>query len=249
MTRLYLPKVIGHRGAAAYAPENTVAGIHTAADLGIEWISVDVKITKDGEAILFHDDDLSRCTGDTGTVAEMTFSDIRELDAGSSFGDSFIGEKIPTLEEALDAAYARNLGVNLIIRPCPGRETETAEVALDIATRIWPEEDQKPLISSVSHVSLETALDMIEEWPRGLVIEDSSDNWQEILEYLKAEVIHIDGTKQNREEAEEYIETQKLILAHSVSDPEMARQLARWGIDSFVSANPDVIRDAVETKH
>jgi glycerophosphoryl diester phosphodiesterase len=249
MTKFYIPKVIGHRGAKAYAPENTLSSFHAAADLGIEWVEMDVKITKDGEAIIFHDDELDRCTGASGLVAETTFSDIRDLDAGSWFGESFIGEKIPTLEEALDVIHSRGMGVNIEIKPCPGRETETAEIVLDIATRLWPDDAPKPLISSFSHVSLETALDMIEEWPRGFLMDEHLDNWQELFEYLKCETINIDGRKRSREEIEEYIETQKPILAYTINDPEKARELVRWGVDGFFSDNPDVIREAVETKH
>ncbi|MCE9506999.1 MAG: glycerophosphoryl diester phosphodiesterase, partial [Alphaproteobacteria bacterium] len=94
MSKLIIPKVIGHRGAKAYAPENTLASIHTAADLGIEWVEIDVKLTKDGVPIIFHDDELNRCTNGSGLVVETDFKTIAELDAGLWFGDSFMGEKI-----------------------------------------------------------------------------------------------------------------------------------------------------------
>ena len=99
MTSLVIPKVIGHRGAKAYAPENTLASIHAAADLSIEWVEVDVKLTKDSMAIIFHDEELERCTGTSGLVKDFTLQEIRELDAGSWYGESFIGEKIPTLDD------------------------------------------------------------------------------------------------------------------------------------------------------
>jgi glycerophosphoryl diester phosphodiesterase len=249
MPSLLIPKVIGHRGAKAYAPENTLASIHTAADLGIEWVEIDVKLTKDGEAVIFHDEDLGRTTGASGLVAETSFKDIRELDAGSWMGDSFIGEKIPTLEEAIDAILSRNMGVNIEIKPCPGREVETAEVALDVATRNWPDDLPPPLISSFSHVSLETAMDMIGDWPRGFLMSEHLPNWQEMVEYLDAATININGNKASREEIEEYIELQKPILAYTINDPRKALQLLQWGVDSFFSDTPDIIVEAVETKH
>src|SRR3989338_4007474 len=153
MSKLIIPKVIGHRGAKAYAPENTLASIHAAADLGIEWVEIDVKLTKDGVPVIFHDEELNRCTNGSGLVAETDFKTIGELDAGLWFGDSFLGEKIPTLEEALNVIIDRGLGVNLEIKPCPGREVETAEVMLDHATRIWSDDAPPPLISSFSQVS------------------------------------------------------------------------------------------------
>lgn len=249
MTSLLIPKVIGHRGAKAYAPENTLASIHAAADLGVEWVEIDVKLTKDDIAVVFHDEELDRCTGARGLVRDFDLKSLRELDAGSWYGDSFVGEKIPTLEEALNAILERGMGVNLEIKPCPGREVETAEVMLDIATRIWPEDLPPPLVSSFQHVSLETAMDMIPEWPRGLLLDGSLPNWKEMMEYLDAATLNFDGRKATREEVEEYMELQKPLLAYTINDPQKARELRRWGVDAFFSDNPDVIREAVEDTH
>lgn len=249
MSKLIIPKVIGHRGAKAYAPENTLASFHAAADLGIEWVETDVKLTKDGVPIIFHDDELSRCTNGSGLVAETDFKTIQELDAGSWFGESFMDEKIPTLEEALNVIIDRGLGLNLEIKPCPGREVETAEIALDIATRIWPDDAPPPLISSFSHVSLETAMDMMEEWPRGVLFDEYSDQWREIAEHFAAHTINIDGNTVTREQVEEYLDFKKPLIAYTINDPRKARELFSWGISGVFSDNPDVIRDAVESVH
>jgi glycerophosphoryl diester phosphodiesterase len=86
---LKLPKIIGHRGAADYAPENTIEGIHTAADMGVEWVELDVKLTKDQVPVLFHDETLERTTNSAGNVRDFTLSELKELDAGSWFSDGF----------------------------------------------------------------------------------------------------------------------------------------------------------------
>lgn len=249
MSKLFIPKVIGHRGAKAYAPENTLASIHTAADMGIEWVEVDVKLTKDSVPVIFHDEELVRCTGADGLMAETDFKTVMELDAGSWFAESFVGEKIPTLEELLNVVLERGLGVNLEIKSCPGREVETAEATLDIATRIWPDDRPPPLMSSFSHVSLETAMEMMPEWPRGFLMNEHLQNWKELAQHLDASTININGNKRTRDEVEEYIELQKPILAYTINDPLRAQELMRWGVDSVFSDNPDVIREAVEQFH
>lgn len=249
MSKLVIPKVIGHRGAKAYAPENTLASIHAAADMGIEWVEVDVKLTKDSVPVIFHDEELARCTGDERLMRDLTLKEVQELDAGSWFADSFVGEKIPTLEELLEVVMQRNLGVNLEIKPCPGREVETAEAMLDITTRIWPEDAPPPLISSFSHVSLETALEMMPEWPRGFLMDEHLSNWKELATHLDAATININGNKRTRDEVEEYIEFGKPLLAYTINDPMRAQELFRWGVDSVFSDNPDVIREAVERFH
>jgi glycerophosphoryl diester phosphodiesterase len=249
MSKLIIPKVIGHRGARAYAPENTLASIHTAADLGIEWVEIDVKLTRDGVPVIFHDDELNRTTNGSGLVAETDFKTIEELDAGLWFGDSFMGEKIPTLEEALNAIIDRNLGVNLEIKPCPGREKETAEVMLDVATRIWPEDSPPPLISSFSHVSLESAMDVMAEWPRGLLIDEYLPNWKELAAHLDVHTINIDGNTVTRDQMAEYLDYGKPILAYTINDPAKAKLLMSWGVSSVFSDCPDVIRDEIESIH
>ncbi len=246
---LKLPKVIGHRGAAAYAPENTLGGIHTAADMGVEWVELDVKLTKDQVPILFHDETLDRTTNGHGNVADMLFEDIRHLEAGSWFSDSFAGIKIPTLEEAVDILLEHNLGVNIEIKPCPGREKETAEVALDLLAQIWDDES-KILISSFSYVSLETALDMGPYMPRGLLLpKDWPENWLELAQHLEAASVNINGNEITREELEDIIDAGYMALAYTINDPQRAKMLQGWGIDAVFSDNPDVILENLLTVH
>ncbi|MCK4945301.1 MAG: glycerophosphoryl diester phosphodiesterase, partial [Alphaproteobacteria bacterium] len=249
MSKLILPKIIGHRGAKAYAPENTLVSIHTAADMGIEWVEIDVKLTRDCIPIIFHDDELNRCTNGSGLVAETDLETIKELDAGFWFGESFMDEKIPTLEEALNVIIDRSLGVNLEIKPCPGREKETAEVMLDFATRIWPDESPSPLISSFSHVSLETAMDVIDEWPRGPLLDEYVPHWKKLAEHINASTININGNKVTQLLIDEYLDLGKPILAYTINDPSKAKELMSWGVSSVFSDCPDVIRDEIESIH
>lgn len=246
---LYIPKVIGHRGAKDYAPENTLSSLHTAADMGIEWIEADVMLTKDGTAVIFHDLELERTTNGSGLVSEITWQDMSELDAGLWFGESFMGERVPTLEQFIDAALERGLGLDLEIKPAPGSEIETAEVALDIASRLWPDDKPPPLISSFQNVSLETALDMIPEWPRGLAIDDMMENWREMAEYLQVATIIINGNKVTPEQIDDFIGTQLPVIAYTINDPSKAKELLQLGVDTIISDCPDVILEAIETKH
>lgn len=243
------PKVIGHRGAATYAPENTLDSIHTAADLGADWVELDVKLTKDGVPIIFHDDTLDRTTNGSGLVADKTYDEIKELDAGSWFGESFIGAKIPTLEEAVDVLIERGLGLNLEIKACPGREKETAEIALDLLSQIWDDHD-KVLISSFSHVSLEVALDLAGDWKRALLLDEEwPENWLDLVEYFNVAAIALDGNKVTRDMVEDAIDTNKAILAYTVNDPIKARELQGWGVDGIFTDAPDVITENLLTVH
>lgn len=107
--------VIAHRGASAYAPENTLAAFRLAAEMGAHWFELDCTLSKDGEVIVIHDDDLERTTDGEGLVADLTLPELKRTDAGSWFDPRFAGERLPTLGEALDFARGR-IGVYIEIK-------------------------------------------------------------------------------------------------------------------------------------
>jgi glycerophosphoryl diester phosphodiesterase len=98
---------IGHRGAARFAPENTLAGIQKALELGFEYIEMDLRSTQDGVPVLLHDTTVDRTTNGSGRIGELTYAEVARLDAGSWFDPAFAGERIPRLEEALQLLQGR----------------------------------------------------------------------------------------------------------------------------------------------
>lgn len=93
--------IVAHRGAAAEAPENTLAAVRVGIEQDVDFIEVDVRLTADGVPILMHDLTLARTTDGRGFVSGHTLAQIRGLDAGSWFSSEFAGERVPTLEEFL----------------------------------------------------------------------------------------------------------------------------------------------------
>jgi glycerophosphoryl diester phosphodiesterase len=247
---LKLPKLIGHRGACAYAPENTLESIETAAEMGVKWVELDVKLTRDQVPIIFHDDTLDRTTNGSGPVAQTDWEDIKQLEAGSWFADSFAGIKIPTLEEAVDVLSKHGMGMNLEIKPCPGREKETAEVALDALSRMWDDHDNL-LISSFSHVSLETAKEIANDWNRGLLLwhDDMPPDWKALCDYLDTVAVNISDQLATREFVEEILDFEKALFVYTINDPQRARQLQQWGVDGVFTDVPDVVGSAILTVH
>ena len=246
---LKLPKVIGHRGAKGYAPENTLESIRTAADMGVEWVELDVKLTRDGVPVIFHDEDLARVTNGSGLMAETDYEDVKDLDAGSWYGESFLGAKIPTLEEAVDVLLENDMGLNLEIKPCPGREEETASVALDVMSQIWDDHD-KILISSFKLISLEAAQNLANDWARGLLLdEEIPEDWPKLAEHLQVSTINLNGNSLKKSECEYLLEAELPLLAYTINDPMRARELQRWGIDSIFSDVPDLIIENLLESH
>jgi len=96
--------IIAHRGASAYAPENTLAAFRLADELGADWFELDCRFSSDDEVVVMHDDSVERTTDGEGHVRALTLAELKALDAGSWKGPEFAGERIPTLAEALDCA-------------------------------------------------------------------------------------------------------------------------------------------------
>ena len=118
------PWVIAHRGASAYAPENTVPAFRLAAEQGATFVEFDLRLTKDGQVVCLHDDSLERTTDvedvfpDRSRVVggqpqarwlleDFTLTEVRRLDAGSWFGPAFRGTRIPTFRETIEALRGR----------------------------------------------------------------------------------------------------------------------------------------------
>ncbi|MFC5604359.1 glycerophosphodiester phosphodiesterase family protein [Sporosarcina koreensis] len=95
------PIVAAHRGVPSLAPENTMAGYRLAYELGADQIETDLQLTKDGHLIIMHDLTVNRTTNGTGAVSDLTFDEIRQLDAGIKYSEEFAGEKVPTFKEFL----------------------------------------------------------------------------------------------------------------------------------------------------
>ncbi|NDJ84429.1 MAG: glycerophosphodiester phosphodiesterase [Chloroflexi bacterium] len=111
-TRPAAPLIIAHRGASAYAPENTLAALHDAIQREATWLEVDVRQTADQIPVLLHDRSVNRTTDGVGTVDKLTLDHLQQLDAGSHFSRTFSGEHIPTLSavlQLLEASPAVNL--------------------------------------------------------------------------------------------------------------------------------------------
>lgn len=234
-----LPAIMGHRGAKGLAPENTLAGFAKAAGLGIEWVEFDVKLTADGEPILMHDDELDRTTDGKGRVADATLEEIRALDAGRWFSADYAGEKIPTLDEAMAALAERGMGANVEIKACKGREAETgAAVAKALAGR-WMNGKQSPFVSSFSTESLAAAREAAPQVPRALLTLMFLPGWAGRLEQLGCANFHVLDRLITETRVRDIREAGYRPLAFTVDDPDRARDLLSWGVESVISSYPD----------
>jgi glycerophosphoryl diester phosphodiesterase len=100
-------EIIAHRGYSARAPENTLAAMQLALERGAPALEFDIRATRDGVPVLFHDETLERTTNGHGRLADLSFRELNQLDAGSWFSAEFENERVPALAEVLQAAWNR----------------------------------------------------------------------------------------------------------------------------------------------
>lgn len=233
-----IPPLIGHRGIAGLAPENTLASFRAAAALGVEMVEFDVRLSADGQPVVFHDDTLERTTDGTGAVAAHGLAELKRLDAGAWFSPQFGGERIATLDEVLLLCLELGLGINLEIKPDCGREVETARMALDRAGRLWPGSVRMPLVSSFIGDCLAVAQDVAPSWPRGLLVEEVPEDWRARAAKYGCLTIHADHRRLDRAQVSEITESGRSVLAYTVNDGVRVLALREMGICSIFSDYP-----------
>ncbi len=243
--RRVLPRVIGHRGAAAVAPENTLAGVKAAHAASAAWVEVDVKLSRDGVPFLLHDPTLKRTTNGKGRARDRTMADLGRLDAGAWFEPAFKGELLPTLEALIGLALDLDLGLNLEIKPCRGREAETARVVAREVGRLWPKDRPHPLLSSFSLLALEALADLDPARPRGLIADRPPRGWRTLAERLGLASLHLGREKLRLDQIEEVRAAGLPLLVWTVNDPIEAEALLAAGAAAVITDDPAALRRLV----
>ena len=238
-TAFRLPPVMGHRGAAAHGPENTLASIRRAAEAGATWVEFDVMLTGDGVPVLFHDDSLDRVTGTPGLMAETPAARVAELDAGAWFAPEFRGEGVPSLRAALALMLELGLHPNMEIKSTPGRDVETAIAALRVTAEVWPKDGPPPLVSAFSRMSLAAAMTLQPDWPRALITFEIPADWQTALKALDCRAFHVYHKVLDWELVPLIHAAGCQVAAFTVNDEREAAALYDAAVDCVISDAPD----------
>jgi glycerophosphoryl diester phosphodiesterase len=163
-------KIIAHRGASGYAPENTMAAFEEAVKIKADYIELDVQMTRDGELVVIHDIVVDRTTMGKGKVGEFTLAELKELDAGSWLRSEFEAEQIPTLREVLDEFYGK-IGILIEFKApwlYPGIEQEVASLLREYPMKNLQEEGI--IVQSFDHQSMKKFKRLFPEIPNGILI-------------------------------------------------------------------------------
>ena len=241
-TQWHVSKLIAHRGASVIAPENTLASLIKAHDLGAKWVEADVRLTLDGEAVIFHDAKLDRCTNGRGLVSKTPYSVIAELDAGSWFSPQYAGEKVPTLEEWLQVAAKAEFGIVLDLKGSWHEAKRLADYVSVLLARHWTSRGlPRPLISSESPSCLRAMAAQQLGWDLAYIMQREQGSWEKLVEKLQCIAVHVDHQTISERWLQEIKKRELHIAAYTVNDPLRAQQLFDWGVDSIFSDDPRLL--------
>lgn len=255
------PLPVAHRGASAYAPENTLAAVDRAGELGIRWVEVDVQRTRDEQLIVLHDTTLNRTTDaeevfpgrSPWKVADFAAEEIARLDAGSWFGTGYAGEKVPTLGQLL--VRMEQHGQNLLLEikqpeRYPGIERQILSElrtagwldAAHLADRLIVQSFNAEAVRTVHrlHPWVKTGYlgaPAVAELPGYARFTDQINPHHTALspEYVAA-VHALPGAHGRPLE----------VFTWTVNDAPTAAEVARIGVDGVISDAPDVVRNALD---
>ncbi len=231
-----MSSIIGHRGAAGLAPENTLAGIDKAVELGIGWVELDVTLLGDGLPVMFHDSRLHRTTNGKGYINKVSGREAGLLDAGGWFSDEYAGEKIPGLFETLELIKQSNLGLNLELKPNGCDIQQLSEKVIDIISQTsFPRE--KLLVSSFNYDILEL-YQAQSDHQLGCLFERLPRNWKVLAENVGAVSIHLNANKITEKKVVQIKDAGYEIYCYTVNDPDKALVLKDWGVDGVFSDYP-----------
>ncbi|MFC4468039.1 glycerophosphodiester phosphodiesterase [Streptomyces xiangluensis] len=251
------PLVVAHRGASAYAPENTLAAIDKAAELGFRWVENDVQRTKDGELVVIHDDNLARTTNVEEVfpdrapwkVKDFTAAEIARLDAGSWFGPEYAGARVPTLKQYMNRVSRNHQKLVLEIKKpelYPGIEKETLKVLSNEGWLGPHHVRSKLVVQSFSADSVRTVHELRPDIKTGFL---GTPAVAELPTYAKfADQINSTHTSISAD----YVSSihalkgphgkQLEIFTWTVDTADGARRVADFGVDGIITNKPDVVR-------
>jgi len=223
-----------------------MAAFRLAAESGVKWIEFDVHLTQDGMPIIIHDDTLDRTTNRKGNVADLSWVDIQQLDAGSWFDAKFSGERVPHMKEVLNLALERKLRPMIEIKPSPGRTQATTMVTLIEAAQIWPHTLPPPMILSFDREALGIASTLQPHWPRGISFEVWQDDWREQAAKVGAEALVMDSDFLTHERMINLQHGGLPVLVYTVNEADRAKQLLDQGARALFTDQPKELSSALK---
>lgn len=241
--------VIAHRGASAYAPENTHSAFKLAIQMKAEMIELDLSISKDGIPVVVHDESVDRTTGASGEVNTFTLEELKKLETGSWFDDKFDGEPFPTLAEVL--AYTKDkIAVNIEIKT-EAVSDEIEDGIVEKALKIVKEAgvENQVIFSSFDYRVMEHLEKLAPEMPKAILYEKSqSGNLlpSELVGKYKVDAFNCSYRQLSDAWVEDLTSNEIPFFIYTVNEEVLMEKIIKKGATGIFSDKPDVLKQVVE---
>lgn len=236
------PAVIGHRGASAAAPENTLAAFQRAVELGADAVELDVKLTRDGAPIIMHDETVDRTTDGKGKVCDLTLADFQRLDAGAWKDPAFTGERVPTLDQVFEAVGAK-VWINVELTNYYAGRDNLVPVVVALIQKMSMQ--KRVVLSSFDPFNLRRARALDPSLPLALLTSHDMalylrEGWLSPL--CPHDARHPDVEQLKRKGVAWYHRRAYRVNVWTSNDPADMREFARQGVDGLITDEPDTAR-------
>ena len=235
------PLIIGHRGASAHAPENTLLAFQTAREHGADGVELDVTLCASGEVVVIHDDTVDRITDGKGRVRDLSLAALRRLDAGQ-------GQRIPTLDEviAFTADWDPPFLLNIELKPSVALREALAAAVVDAVRRGGCA--ARTLFSSFDPLMVRRLAQLAPEVPRGILYHHAMPAFLRrvwLAPFAPHQFRHPDIGLVTPEEVRRLKAQGKRVNTWTVNDPAQAAYAAACGVHGIIGDSPPLIQRGI----
>jgi glycerophosphoryl diester phosphodiesterase len=238
------PVVFAHRGASAWAPENTLAAFRLAVEHGAPAIELDVKLTADQEVVVLHDQTVDRTTNGHGDLRSFNLADLRKLDAGGYFGTQYQGERIPTLVEVFEAV-GKQVYVNVELTNYASTSDHLVDLVAPLVRKYGMQD--RVIFSSFFPFNLVRMKRLFPQAPAGLLTDEGRFGWLGrglFGRWITPAIIHpyykdVDDRFMRRQK-----QLHRRVHVWTVDEPKELLRLTALGVNGFFTNDP---RQAIQT--
>lgn len=237
------PVVYAHRGASGVCPENTMAAFRKAVEMGATGIETDVQMTRDGVLVLLHDEQLDRTTSGKGLLAQRAWDEVRGLDAGSWFNDTFAGEPVPALAELLELVKESGIRLNIEIKSGVVLYPEIEAKTIEAVNRHGV--SGQVIFSSFNHYSLMECKRLAPDIPTGILyMAGLVDPWL-YARHVGADALHPLFYGVRPELVAGAHAAGLAVNPWTVDDPVIIAGLIQSGVDGIITNHPNRVLEVL----
>ncbi|TRW43611.1 glycerophosphodiester phosphodiesterase [Georgenia yuyongxinii] len=243
-----LPLVVAHRGNSSVAPENTLAALDSAWRAGADVVEVDLQLTKDGVAVVIHDERVDRTTNGAGRADQLTAAQVAGLDAGDWFSDHFRGQQVPTAEDLL-AFFVGHPGVCLLAELKGTWGTEDVRRVTEVVERVGLAE--RTVVQSFDVGTVKALRDVAPELPRGLLVDALPEDLIALCRELRVMALNPSGLLLRREpDLVDALHGEGLrTMVWTLNEPAHWASAVAAGVDGIITDRPDRLRGWLDAAH